>query len=261
MTLPFFGSGIVELPPEGFKRAKNSRKMQMVFFVHEGKVLVTVGPPAVEQNDRGVSGGEAETNEFAISKGGVWVVPRGMFFALLSISPLSNHFPLHCVSATRLEKRSSPKATTRHHRGLWTQGTSPVAISRGRAVSNICQLIFKLEELEERPRSEAVCATSRRNNLSIAPKHRTSCVTVAPQAPCPLSEPKKDSFGWGVTSQMPACVLSSVARHWTALGVARPAAVQLCAQEILAGPFSCGASLFLFLSRPLLVIFSFETNC
>lgn len=75
MTLPFFGSGIVELPPEGFKRAKNSRKMQMVFFVHQGKVLVTVGPPALEN---GGAGNDAETNEFAISKGGVWVVPRGM---------------------------------------------------------------------------------------------------------------------------------------------------------------------------------------
>ncbi|GAB7327163.1 hypothetical protein MBLNU13_g11074t1 [Cladosporium sp. NU13] len=73
MTLPFFGSGIVELPPEGFKRAKNSRKMQMVFFVHQGKVLVTVGPPALEN---GGTGNDAETNEFAISKGGVWVVPR-----------------------------------------------------------------------------------------------------------------------------------------------------------------------------------------
>lgn len=65
MTLPFFGSGVVELPPEGFKRAKNSRRMQMVFFVHEGKVLVQVGPAGTEGN------------EFAISKGGVWVVPRG----------------------------------------------------------------------------------------------------------------------------------------------------------------------------------------
>ena len=65
MTLPFFGSGLVELPPEGFKRAKNSSKMQMCFFVHEGKVMVEVG------------GTEADTNQFAISKGGVWVVPRG----------------------------------------------------------------------------------------------------------------------------------------------------------------------------------------
>lgn len=37
----------------------------MVFFVHEGKVLVQVGPAGTEGN------------EFAISKGGVWVVPRG----------------------------------------------------------------------------------------------------------------------------------------------------------------------------------------
>lgn len=46
----------------------------MVFFVHEGKVLVTVGPPAVNGRE-----GESETNEFAVSKGGVWVVPRGEF--------------------------------------------------------------------------------------------------------------------------------------------------------------------------------------
>lgn len=63
LTLPFFGSGMVELPPGGFKRAKNSRKMQMVFFVHEGKCMVDVGG-----------------NEFAVAKGGVWVVPRGKNF-------------------------------------------------------------------------------------------------------------------------------------------------------------------------------------
>lgn len=60
LSLPFFGCGMVDIPPGGFKRAKNSRKMQMVFFVHKGKVLVRVG--------------EAE---FSISKGGVWHVPRG----------------------------------------------------------------------------------------------------------------------------------------------------------------------------------------
>lgn len=65
MTIPFFGAGVVELPPGGFKRAKNSRKMQMVFFVHEGKVLVEVGATGLE------------VNEFALSKGGCWVVPRG----------------------------------------------------------------------------------------------------------------------------------------------------------------------------------------
>ena len=75
MTIPFFGAGVVELPPEGFKRAKNSRKMQMVFFVHEGKVMVEVGATGME------------VNQFALSKGGCWVVPRGK----LPFSPISPH--------------------------------------------------------------------------------------------------------------------------------------------------------------------------
>ena len=80
------------------------------------------------------------------------------------------------------------------------------------------------KKLERTPRSEAVCATSRRNNLSIAPKHRTSLRIVAPTpgSPAPrhrtsihpLQSPRKTPFGWGVTLQMPARVLSSVARHW-----------------------------------------------
>jgi len=62
LSLPFFGSGLVDIPPNGFKSAKNSRKMEMVFMVHIGKVLVRV-----------------EDTEFTISKGGVWRVPRGEF--------------------------------------------------------------------------------------------------------------------------------------------------------------------------------------
>lgn len=62
MTLPFFGSGMVEIPPDGYKRMKNSRKMQMVFFVHEGKVTVDI-----------------EDVQFGMTKGGVWQVPRGEF--------------------------------------------------------------------------------------------------------------------------------------------------------------------------------------
>lgn len=77
MTLPFFGAGFVDLPPEGFKRAKNSRKMQMIFFLHEGKVMVEIGATGME------------VNQFALSKGGCWVVPRGMSvsFALFSSPP------------------------------------------------------------------------------------------------------------------------------------------------------------------------------
>lgn len=62
LTLPFFGSGMVDLPPGGSKRVKNSRKMQMVFFVFYGRVTVDVGTP---------------TSRFSIGKGGMWQVPRG----------------------------------------------------------------------------------------------------------------------------------------------------------------------------------------
>ena len=62
LTLPFFGSGMVHLPPGGEKRIKNSRKMQMVFFVFYGRVTVNVGTP---------------TSTFSIGKGGQWQVPRG----------------------------------------------------------------------------------------------------------------------------------------------------------------------------------------
>ncbi|KAK5122701.1 hypothetical protein LTR85_003616 [Meristemomyces frigidus] len=99
MTLPFFGSGVVELPPEGFKRAKNSRKMQMCFFVHEGKVMVEIGAQ-----------GNGEVNQFAISKGGVWVVPRG--------KPDSS-FPLQSILGDVLEwptaNAEAEKAVTHRH--------------------------------------------------------------------------------------------------------------------------------------------------
>lgn len=62
LTLPFFGSGVVDLPPGAIKKPKNSRRMQMVFFVFSGRVSVTV-------ND----------NAFRIGKGGMWQVPRGEF--------------------------------------------------------------------------------------------------------------------------------------------------------------------------------------
>jgi centromere protein C len=60
LTLPFFGSGMVDLPPGGIKKTKNSRRMQMVFFVFYGRVNVTVNG-----------------NAFRIGKGGMWQVPRG----------------------------------------------------------------------------------------------------------------------------------------------------------------------------------------
>lgn len=61
LTLPFFGSGMLDLRPGDKKKAKYSRKMQMVFFVHYGRVQVTVNGD----------------NTFRIGKGGMWQVPRG----------------------------------------------------------------------------------------------------------------------------------------------------------------------------------------
>ena len=60
ITLPFFGSGMVDLPPGGEKRVKNSRRMQMVFFMFYGRVTVNVAGTT-----------------FSIGKGGTWQVPRG----------------------------------------------------------------------------------------------------------------------------------------------------------------------------------------
>ncbi|KAF2145897.1 uncharacterized protein K452DRAFT_340399 [Aplosporella prunicola CBS 121167] len=60
--IPFFGAGMVDIPAHGSKRAKNSRRMHMAFCLLSGKVEVTVGD-----------------NLFSISKGGVWLVPRGEF--------------------------------------------------------------------------------------------------------------------------------------------------------------------------------------
>ncbi|KAL8950157.1 MAG: hypothetical protein Q9222_003785 [Ikaeria aurantiellina] len=71
LTLPFFGSGMVDLPPGGTKRVKNSRKMQMVFFVFYGRVTVDLGTPS---------------QRFSIGRGGMWQVPRGNFYAISNIS-------------------------------------------------------------------------------------------------------------------------------------------------------------------------------
>ncbi|KAK8179264.1 Mif2/CENP-C like-domain-containing protein [Phyllosticta citribraziliensis] len=62
---PFMAAGMVDIPPNGIKRKKNSRRMHIVFCVLEGKVTATVGD-----------------TQFGITKGGVFVVPRGNFYSL-----------------------------------------------------------------------------------------------------------------------------------------------------------------------------------
>ncbi|MCJ1384943.1 hypothetical protein MMC17_008061 [Xylographa soralifera] len=66
LTLPFFHSGMVDLPPGGVKRMKNSRKNHMVFWVFRGRVRVEVAGTG-----------------FSIGRGGMWQVPRDTNFESL----------------------------------------------------------------------------------------------------------------------------------------------------------------------------------
>ncbi|KAI1005497.1 hypothetical protein K3495_g2724 [Podosphaera aphanis] len=92
LSLPFFGAGMVDLPPGTEKKQKNSRKMQLAFFVFYGKVQVTV-------ND----------HVFRISKGGMWQVPRGNFYGILNDydRPARIFFSQGCVLQQEDEEEES----------------------------------------------------------------------------------------------------------------------------------------------------------
>jgi glyoxylate utilization-related uncharacterized protein len=63
--MTYFGSGIMDFPVGGFKKPRNSGKASLHVFVHTGKVFVRV----------------AGVNEFLVSKGGSFHVPRGKPFS------------------------------------------------------------------------------------------------------------------------------------------------------------------------------------
>ena len=67
LTLPFFHSGMLDLPPGGEKTSRNSRQFHMVFWVSSGRVAVDI------------SG-----NKFTLGRGGIWQVPRGLSFSTQS---------------------------------------------------------------------------------------------------------------------------------------------------------------------------------
>ncbi|KAL4898425.1 kinetochore CENP-C fungal-like protein [Aspergillus ambiguus] len=64
LSSPFLGSGIVELPPSGVKKPKNSKRMHMIFYVCQGRVQVDIS---------GV--------QFSAGKGCVFQVPRGNYYS------------------------------------------------------------------------------------------------------------------------------------------------------------------------------------
>lgn len=99
LTLDFFGSGMVDLPPGGAKRVKNSRKMQMVFFVFYGRVEVSMGTPL---------------KTFSIGKGGQWQVPRGKLFRSLSLFITACMFHSKAKLARRQKEQLYPRFVRTH---------------------------------------------------------------------------------------------------------------------------------------------------
>lgn len=77
ISTKFMGAGLLELPPGGQKRPKNSRMMHMSFFVVKGRVTVSVGPMGAEET--------GSMNRFSIGKGGFWQVPRGKLWYSLRL--------------------------------------------------------------------------------------------------------------------------------------------------------------------------------
>ncbi|KAJ5584115.1 uncharacterized protein N7459_003915 [Penicillium hispanicum] len=64
LSSSFIGSGVVELPPDGVKKPKNSKKMHMVFYVCHGRVQVGISDV-----------------QFTAGKGSVFQVPRGNYYS------------------------------------------------------------------------------------------------------------------------------------------------------------------------------------
>jgi centromere protein C len=84
LSMPFFGSGIMDFPVGGFKKPRNSGKTSLHVFVHTGKVFVRIGGTKVVGSRFKKRKGEEEDeveggNSFLVSRGGSFHVPRGEF--------------------------------------------------------------------------------------------------------------------------------------------------------------------------------------
>jgi hypothetical protein len=177
------------------------------------------------------------------------------FALLFSPSPITSH----CIAFQPHDRRSARAQKSHSTPPSWTQGFSHRSRSEKSGQQHLPAHLPTLESenSKETPRSEAVCATSRRNNLSIAPKHSTSLRIVAPTpgSPAsrhrtsihPLQNPSKTPFEWGVTLQMLARVLSSVARHWRDTSKRLSCCATLRAKKPLRDYFRVALHCFLFL--------------
>ncbi|KAL1985560.1 hypothetical protein VTN96DRAFT_7780 [Rasamsonia emersonii] len=98
LSSPFIGSGIVEIPPGGVKKPKNSKRMHMVFYVCHGRVQVDIS---------GV--------QFSAGKGCVFQVPRGNYYSFANAyqSDARLFFTQGCVptEAEKAEKADNSAST------------------------------------------------------------------------------------------------------------------------------------------------------
>ncbi|KAI9923685.1 hypothetical protein ASPWEDRAFT_120584 [Aspergillus wentii DTO 134E9] len=110
LSSSFLGSGVVELPPGGVKKPKNSKKMHMVFYVCHGRVQVDVS---------GV--------QFSAGKGCVFQVPRGNYYSFANThqNDARLFFTQGCVP---MENDGSGPALA--SKSILMEGDSPAEASR-----------------------------------------------------------------------------------------------------------------------------------
>ena len=172
-------------------------------------------------------------------------------FLCFSLLPQLPRIALH-FSHTIGEALEPKKATPRHRRG---RRVSPIALDRRRAVSNICQLIYQHSSRKTRKKRPGLKRCVRPAVGITSASHRNTaraCVSLHPRQGLPPPGTVPPSVLFRTQAKLPSNgALHRRCQHAFCLrlhdiGATRPsgfAAVRLCAQKILAGPFSCGASL------------------
>ncbi|KIV99114.1 hypothetical protein, variant [Verruconis gallopava] len=70
LSMPYFGSGLMDFPVGGYKKPRNSGKTSLHAFVHTGKVFVRI----------------SGRTEFMVSKGGSFHVPRGNLYEIQNVA-------------------------------------------------------------------------------------------------------------------------------------------------------------------------------
>lgn len=103
VSMPFFGSGIVDLPPGTVKMPKNSKMMHMCFYVTKGRVTVKIGP---------MDEGEEVSERFSVGKGAVFQVPRGKSPDFCCCQPFfSRGVLIYCDRESVLDRESARQAS------------------------------------------------------------------------------------------------------------------------------------------------------